>query len=252
MQSIGLIGGLSWESTALYYQVINREVGRRLGKLHSACMTIRSLDFEPISTLQKARDWEAMAGVMRAAARDLVAGGARCILIGSNTMHRVAPEVEAGAGVPLVHIVDATARAILQTSARTVGLLGTRLTMEQDFYTDHLALHGIACVTPLLEDRVEVNRIIFDELFLGAIRPASRARLAAIVSGLVERGAEAVILGCTELPLILRQEDSPVPLHDTTRLHSLAAVDFCLDDRLPPRPAARARGFSAAAATGSA
>jgi aspartate racemase len=241
MQSIGLIGGLSWESTALYYQVINREVSRRLGKLHSACMTIRSLDFEQISTMQKARDWDAMAGVMRAAARDLVASGAQCILIGSNTMHRVAPEIEADTGVPLLHIVDATARAILQTSARTVGLLGTRLTMEQSFYTDHLARHGITCVAPLFEDRMDIDRIIFNELFLGQIKHESRKKLASAIARLVKRGAEAIVLGCTELPLIVRPEDSAVPLFDTTRLHSLAAVDFCLEATLPVRPPAPIR-----------
>jgi len=241
MHSIGLIGGLSWESTALYYQIINREIGQRLGKLHSACMTIRSLDFQQISVLQQAKDWDGMAVLMRRAARELVAAGAQCVLIGSNTMHRVADEVEAEAGVPLLHIVDTTAAAILKTSVRTAGLLGTRLTMEQPFYAEHLARHGIECITPPYEDRVEVNRIIFDELFLGQIKRESRARLVAIVDRLVKRGAQGIVLGCTELPLIIGTQDSAVPMFDTTQLHAMAAVDYGLDGTLPRRPATAMR-----------
>ena len=247
MHSIGLIGGLSWESTALYYQIINREVGRRLGKLHSACMTVRSLDFQQISVMQQAQDWDSMATVMRDAARDLAAARARCVLIGSNTMHRLADEVEAEAGVPLLHIADTTAAAILKTSVRTVALLGTRLTMEQPFYVERLARHGIRCITPLFEDRVEINRIIFGELFLGQIRPESRARLVEIIERLRKFGAQGAILGCTELPMLVAEKDSPVPIFDTTQLHALAAVDFALDGALPARPAAAPASMTLAA-----
>ena len=235
MRPIGLIGGLSWESTTLYYQIINREVGRRLGKLHSAAITIHSLDFERISGLQKAGDWDTMSEIMGSAARDLAAGGVKCVLIGSNTMHRVASTVEQGAGVPLVHIADATAEAILATPARKVGLMGTRMTMEQPFYVDHLAGHGIECIVPDEAQRIEIHRIIFGELFLGEIKPASRRALADIIASLVERGAEGIVLGCTELPLIVTAEDSAVALFDTTTLHALAAVEYSLGGRLPKR-----------------
>lgn len=233
LRSIGLIGGLSWESTTLYYQTINREVGRRLGGLRSASITIHSLDFEPISALQKAGDWDAMARLMGRAGRRLADGGAQCVLIGSNTMHRVADAVQAEAGIPLLHIADALAAAVLATPVRTVGLLGTRMTMELPFYVEHLARHGIRCITPDEAQREAVHRIIFGELFLGQVRPESRARLAGIVDDLVQRGAEGMVLGCTELPMILRPEDSPVPLFDTTRLHALAAVDFSLQGVAP-------------------
>lgn len=235
MQSIGLIGGLSWESTALYYQIINREVGRRLGRLHSAKITIHSVDFEQISGLQKAGDWPTMGAILGDAGRDLAAGGAACVLIGSNTMHRVADEVEARSGLPLVHIADATAQAILRTRARTVGLMGTRMTMEQTFYVERLAAHGIDCIVPDEAARAEIHRIIFGELFLGEFKPASRRVLADTMAGLVARGAQGIVLGCTELPLIVRAEDTAVPLFDTTALHALAAVEYSLHGTLPAR-----------------
>ncbi len=237
--TIGLIGGLGWESTALYYRLVNREVGRRRGRLHSASINVRSLDFEPIAVLQRGGDWDAMAALMSQAATDLVGGGADCVLIGSNTMHRVAPAVtrrlarlDAG-GVPLIHIADATAEAILATPVRRIGLLGTRMTMEQRFYADHLAALGIECLTPLAAERDEVHRIIFEELFLGRIEPASRAALAAMIAQLVDRGAQGIVLGCTELPLIVGAQQSAVPIFDTTELHAIAAVDFSLTGRLP-------------------
>ena len=237
VKSIGLLGGMSWESTALYYQVINREVARRLGGLHSARMHIASLDFEEIATRQKAHDWVGMADILSGAAKNLVASGAECILIGTNTMHRVAAEVEEAAGVPLIHIADATAYSIRERGLRTVGLLGTRFTMEQRFYTDHLGTHGIECLVPDVADRECVHRIIFDELCRGEIREASRAALMAIIERLTRRGAQGVILGCTELPLIIEQSHAEVPMFDTTTIHALAAVDFALDTRLdcPPR-----------------
>lgn len=240
LRSIGLIGGLSWESTALYYQAINREVGRRLGGLRSAAITVHSLDFEPISALQKAGDWQAMAHLMADAGCRLADGGAQCVLIGSNTMHRVADEVASAihrrAGLPLLHIADTLAAAVLATPVRKVGLMGTRMTMELPFYAAHLARHGIECVVPDEAQRAEIHRIIFGELFLGQVRPQSQAALRRIVDALAARGAEGVVLGCTELPMILRSEDSPVPLFDTTMLHALAAVDFSLTGTLPLAP----------------
>jgi aspartate racemase len=238
MRNIGLIGGMSWESTALYYQVINREVAKRLGGLHSAPMQIASLNFQDITARQKAGDWAGMSAILAEAARNLVGSGAQCVLIGTNTMHRVAPEVQAATEVPLLHIADVTAAAILRAGHKTVGLLGTRFTMEQSFYVEHLARHGIACLTPPEDERAEVHRIIFEELCKGDIRDRSRQALQDIVLSLTERGAQGVVLGCTELPLILSAQHCAVPLFDTTTLHALAAVDFAIEGRLPLAPAA--------------
>jgi aspartate racemase len=236
MKNIGLIGGMSWESTALYYQIINREVGRRLGGLHSAPMQITSLNFQDITTRQKAQDWAGMSAILVEAARNLVASGAKCLLIGTNTMHRVAPEVQAASEVPLLHIADVTAAAILKAGQKVVGLMGTRFTMEQSFYVEHLAKHGISCLIPTEEERYQVHSIIFDELCKGDFKDESRRKLQQIISSLVERGAQGVILGCTELPLILKAADSPIPLFDTTALHAMAAVDFALEGELPVAP----------------
>lgn len=238
MKTIGLIGGMSWESTVLYYQVINREVSRRLGGLHSACCNLVSLDFEDIATRQRAGDWDGMARTLSHAARQLEAGGADCVLIGTNTMHLVAPTVQGAIGVPLLHIADVTAQAIRSQGLRKVGLLGTRITMEQPFYRERLAAHGIACVVPDEAGRAEVHRIIFDELCKGHFNPVSRQALQVICAELAERGAEGVVLGCTELPLILCDDDVPLPLFDTTTLHACAAVDFALSVAEPAESAA--------------
>ncbi len=237
MKKIGLIGGMSWESTLLYYQVINREVSQRLGGLHSAPMHIASLDFQDIAARQKVQDWPGMAAILTEAARQLVAAGAKCLLIGTNTMHRVAPEVQAACPVPLLHIADVTAAAVRGAGLKRVGLLGTRFTMEQPFYVEHMASHGIDCLTPDEADRQQVHDIIFEELCRGQIREESRRILQGIVGRLVERGAQGVVLGCTELPLILSAKDCAVPLFDTTTLHALAAVDYALDDIVPAAPA---------------
>jgi aspartate racemase len=228
VKTIGLIGGMSWESTALYYQLINREVARRRGGLHSAPMHLVSLDFQAIADRQKAGDWDGMAGTLGQAARRLEQGGADCVLIGTNTMHRVAAEVQAAVSIPLLHIADVTADAIERADLDVVGLLGTRFTMEQSFYTDRLAARGIRCVIPTPAEREEIHRVIFEELCRGIVSEASRATLVGIVQALQARGARGVVLGCTELPLLLRPADSPVPSFDTTELHALAAVDFCL------------------------
>ena len=228
MKTIGLIGGMSWESTSLYYQIINREVGRRLGKLHSAPLHLISLDFEDIASRQRLGDWDGMSQILVDAAQALERGGAGCVMIGTNTMHKLAPEVQAAISVPLLHIGDATANAVRAGSFGTVGLLGTRFTMEQPFYRSHLAERGIDCVVPMQSQRTQVHDIIFEELCKGVIRDESREALQLICGELGARGAEAIVLGCTELCLILRDEDLPLPVFDTTTLHALAAVDFAL------------------------
>lgn len=233
MRTIGLIGGMSWESTALYYATINREIGARLGGLHSAALHVASLDFAGVAAKQHAGDWQGLAQDMVAAARTLQAAGAQCVLIGANTMHRVAPEVEAAVDIPLLHVADATAAAIRAARLRRVALLGTRFTMEQPFYRQRLAQHGIDAITPDEGDRAELHRIIYDELCRGQVLDASRALLGRIVARSAEAGAQGVVLGCTELPLLLAPDACGIPAFDTTRLHALAAVDFALGS--PPR-----------------
>jgi len=229
LKTIGLIGGMSWESTSLYYQIVNREVARRLGGLHSAPMHLISLNFEDIASRQRAQDWSGMSRILVSAARRLQDGGADCVLIGTNTMHMVAGDVQAAIGVPLLHIADATALAIHERGLRTVGLLGTRFTMEQPFYVTHLAQQGIACIVPDEIERAEVHRVIFDELCKGECSDASRRNLQEICARLGQLGAQGIVLGCTELPLLLQAGDVDLPLFDTTSLHALAAVDFALD-----------------------
>jgi len=226
MKTIGLIGGMSWESTALYYQLINREVGARLGGLRSARLQLCSLDFETVVAGQRRGAWDELAALLADAARRLEAAGADCILIGTNTMHRVADAVQAAVAIPLLHIAEVTARAIRAAGRRRVVLLGTRYTMEQGFYVEHLARHGIACVIPDPDERAEVHRVIFDELCRGVVDAASRRRLRAIVQRGLAAGGDGVVLGCTELSLLLDRGDVGTALFDTTRLHAQAAVDF--------------------------
>ncbi len=228
MKTIGLIGGMSWESTTLYYQLINREVAKRMGGLRSAKLNLVSLDFADIAQRQREGDWDGMAGILCEAARHLSATGAQCLLIGTNTMHLLAEQVQAATDVPLIHIAEVTADAILAQGLHTVALLGTRFTMEQPFYVAHLARRGISCVVPEEAERAEIHRIIFEELCLGLISETSRAWLAQCIAGLQARGAQGVVLGCTELPLIVRPADSALPTFDTTALHALAAVEFSL------------------------
>lgn len=228
MKNIGLIGGMSWESTALYYDIINREVARQRGGLRSAPMSIASLDFHDIAERQKAGDWAGMAQILGDAAQQLQHAGAACILIGTNTMHKIAPEVQARIDVPLLHIADITAQAILAAGLTKVGLTGTRFTMEEAFYVERLAGHGIECVIPSEEEREEIHRAIFSELCQGVISAESRSRFLQTMVSLAQRGAQGVVLGCTELPLLVNQDDTPMPLFDTTRLHAMAAVNFAL------------------------
>lgn len=238
MRSIGLIGGMSWESTCLYYQIINREVSRRSGKLHSAKLLLNSLDFEEVVRAQEASAWQELASTLSGAARNLELSGADCILIGTNTMHRVADAVQAAVSVPLLHIADVTGAAILEAGCSRVLLLGTRYTMEQRFYVEHLGRLGIECMVPAQQQsRDEVHRIIFEELCKGVFKDDSRRSLRSLIQEQVANGAQGVILGCTELPLLLSREDAALPLFDTTELHALAAVEFAMSVA-PPTPQA--------------
>ncbi|HHQ4515861.1 aspartate/glutamate racemase family protein [Aeromonas veronii] len=229
MKCIGLLGGMSWESTVSYYQAFNRGVRTQLGGLHSARVLLNSVDFAAIERLQHAGDWPATARLLAAEARKLQDGGADFLLIGTNTMHKVAPEIEAAIDIPLLHIADATATKLRADGITRVGLLGTRFTMEQDFYKGRLQERfGLAVLVPDEAGRERVHRIIYDELCLGEIRESSRAEYLAIIAELAAAGAEAVILGCTEIALLVGDARAAVPLYDTTAIHAEAAVALAL------------------------
>lgn len=231
MKTIGLLGGMSWESTALYYRLINEEVRNRLGGLHSAQIAMYSVDFEPIERLQYAGNWSSAAEILIKAARGIRAAGANFLVICTNTMHRVAPEIEAAAGIPVLHIADATGQALVQSGIRRVGLLGTAFTMEQPFYRQRLSeQYGLEVLVPGPEDRRRVHDVIYRELCAGITAPDSRAAYVRIMDDLAARGAEAVILGCTEIGILVSQEDTRVPLFDTTVIHARAAVARALQD----------------------
>ena len=229
MKLIGLIGGMSWESTESYYRLINQAVKARLGGLHSARLVLYSVDFREIEVLQRAGDWDTAGRLLADAARSLQAAGAEAIVLCTNTMHKVAAAIEATVAVPLLHIADATAAAIVAAGHTRVGLLGTRFTMEEAFYRDRLIdRHDLDVLVPAAAEREDVNRIIYQELCLGVIREESRARYREVISNLVAAGAQAIILGCTEISLLVSAADASVPLFDTTALHARAAVDFAL------------------------
>lgn len=238
MKTIGLIGGMSWESSAHYYRIINQAVRARLGGAHSARSLMVSVDFGEIEQLQHAGDWTALASAMVKAARSLERGGADFLLICTNTMHKLADEVAASVTLPLLHIADPTGQAVQAARHRRVGLLGTAFAMEQVFYRDRLTERfGLEVIVPDAADRAAVHRIIYDELVAGRILDGSRAIFRDVITRLVARGAEAVILGCIEIMLLVEAQDSAVPLFDTTKLHALAAVDWALDGYLPERSA---------------
>ena len=227
MKTIGLLGGMSWESTALYYREINEAVKERLGGLHSARLVLVSLDFHDVERLQQAGDWEAAGRLLADAARSLEAAGADFLVLCTNTMHRVADEIEGAVRIPLLHIADPTAEAIRAAGLSRVGLLGTRFTMEQDFYRERLrGRHGIDVLVPGEADREIVHRVIYDELCVGRLLDTSRAEYRRILGSLAAEGAEAVILGCTEITMLVGSADSPVPLFDTTSLHARAAASL--------------------------
>jgi len=230
MKTIGLIGGMSWESTVPYYRILNETVKARLGGLHSARVILYSVDFAEVEHFQQAGDWESAARLLGEAARSLQGAGADFLVLCTNTMHRVAPAIEAAAAIPLLHIADATAAAIVGAGHRCVGLLGTRFTMEQSFYKDRLTeRYGLQVLVPeAAAERELVHRIIYEELCTGKVYTRSRAQCQRIIEGLIAAGAEAIILGCTELSLLLQPDDSTVPLFDTTTLHARFAAEHAL------------------------
>lgn len=230
-KTIGLIGGMSWESSAEYYRLLNETVRARFGDLHSAPCILLSVDFDEIATLQRAGDWTALSAKMVHCAQALERAGAEMVLICTNTMHRMADEVQAGVNIPLVHIADVTGARIAQAGLKRVGLLGTLYTMEQTFYRERLAQRfGLEVLIPEERDRANVHKVIFSELCLGQTLDASRQFYRDVIQRLVERGAEAIILGCTEIMLLISGEDSPVPLFDTTAIHVQAALKEALAD----------------------
>lgn len=229
MKTLGLIGGMSWESTIPYYRQINEIVKSRLGGLHSAKIILYSVDFHQIEALQRAGDWAQAGAVLAAAARALELAGAQGLVLCTNTMHKVAQPIESAVSIPLLHIADPTAAAIQQAGHTVVGLLGTRFTMEQDFYKERLReQHGLQVIVPSEDDRATVHRIIYEELCLGIVNPPSRAHYRRIMQTLVAQGAQAIILGCTEIALLVSPQDAEVPLFDTTALHAQAAAAWAL------------------------
>jgi aspartate racemase len=231
MKTIGLLGGMSWESTTEYYRAINTGVKQALGGLHSAKIVLYSVDFAPIEACQSRGDWSATAEILVDAARRIQRAGADGLLICTNTMHKVAPAIELAISIPLLHIADATAEILVRDGVKTVGLLGTAFTMEQHFYKGRLAeRYGLEVLVPEEDDRQIVHDIIYDELCRGKIRGPSRASYRRIVDQLAAAGAEAVILGCTEIGLLIKQADTTVRLVDTTAIHAARAVEWALAD----------------------
>lgn len=229
MKTIGLIGGMSWESSSAYYRIINETVKTRLGGFHSAKSLMYSVDFAEVETFQRENKWADAAQLLVAAAKSLQNGGADCIVLCTNTMHKVADEIQASVRLPFLHIADATAQRIKDAGIGKVGLLGTRFTMDQDFYKGRLSQqHGLTVSVPDAPDREIVHRIIYEELVLGEIRQPSKEQYIRIIEQLTRAGAEAIILGCTEIGLLISQQDCPLPLFDTARIHAEAAVEFAL------------------------
>ena len=231
MKTIGLIGGMSWESTLPYYRIINETVRARLGGLHSAKIVLASLDFHEIEQLQRSGDWDAAGRLLVQAGQTLQTAGAAAIVLCTNTMHKLADPLAAGLRVPLLHIADPTGAEIVRHGLRTVGLLGTRFTMEEDFYRARLReQHGLAVVVPEAADRELVHRVIYDELCQGRLLDHSRAAYREVIARLVGRGAQGIVLGCTEIALLIGAGDSPAPLFDTAAIHARSAAEWALDN----------------------
>lgn len=228
MKTLGLIGGMSWESTVPYYQIINEIVKNKLGGLHSARLILYSVEFAEIEEMQSAGQWDTVAEVLGDAARKLEACGADYIVICTNTMHKVAPQIQRMISVPVIHIADATAEVLKQDGIRRIALLGTRYTMTQDFYKQRLIDQGFEVMIPEEKDIEPVNRIIFEELCVGEIKDESRKEYQRIIQDLKDRGAEGVILGCTEIGMLIKPEDSVLPVYDTTLIHAQAAAEAAL------------------------
>ncbi len=229
MKTIGIIGGMSWESTESYYRLINTKIKQRLGGLNSAKIVLNSLNFAEIEALQMAEEWPEMATILTNSAKSLALAGADCIVIATNTMHKVADQVAEQCNLPLLHIADATAEKLKKQNIQRVGLLGTKFTMEQAFYTQRLAVnHGIEVITPEKDGRERIHQIIYQELCKGVINPDSKQSYLEITERLADKGAQAVILGCTEIGLLLKQADTKVRLFDTTEIHAEFAVNYAL------------------------
>jgi len=229
MKTVGLLGGMSWESTAGYYKAINEGVKSKLGGLHSAKIAMYSVDFEPIEKLQHQGDWEGTAQILTDAARKVESAGADFLLICTNTMHKVAAQIEEAIDIPILHIADATAEMLLANGVQTVGLLGTAFTMEEDFYKGRLQKqHGLDVIVPNATDRKLVHDVIYNELCFGKIEPESKVEYLRVISALAAQGAQAVILGCTEIGMLVQQSDTSVALYDTTQIHASKAVERML------------------------
>ena len=229
MKTIGLIGGMSWESSLEYYRIINETVKERLGGLHSAECVMYSVDFAPIEVLQQQGRWREAAQYLVEVAQNVEKAGADFVVLCTNTMHKVADDIQANISIPMLHIADATAQKVKMAGLKTIGLLGTRFTMEEDFYKSRLSQkYDLTVLIPDDEEREIVHRVIYDELVLGNIKPESQAHYLQIMKRLVQAGAEGIILGCTEIGLLVHDEDSHVPLFDTTRIHAVAAVEYAL------------------------
>ena len=233
MKTLGIIGGMSPESTTLYYRIINREVNRCLGDNHSADIVMHSVDFEEVVRMQKSGDWEAAGALLAASAAKLEGAGAQLLLVATNTMHKVAPAIERATTVPLLHVVDATAIAIREQGMQKVGLLGTTFTMSDGFYPERMAVQGIQTIVPTESEQTDINRIIFEQLCLGRVEPEAVQYLQKVITGLKEQGAQGVILGCTELCLAVEADKTPLPVFDSTTIHALAAVEAVLTPPLP-------------------
>lgn len=229
MKTIGLIGGMSWESSLEYYRIINEEVKIKLGGLHSAKCILYSVDFEEIERYQAEGDWERSGKLLGNVAQSLEKAGAEMIVICTNTMHKVIKHIEENVSLPIVHIADSTANQIQKSKISTVGLLGTKYTMEQDFYKTRIEFNGIKVLIPNEEDRRVINKVIYEELCLGKIQQLSRDYYKKVIKRLVDDGAEGIILGCTEIGLLVKPEDSEVPLFDTTRIHAIESVNLALE-----------------------
>ncbi|HVP20569.1 MAG TPA: aspartate/glutamate racemase family protein [Anaerolineaceae bacterium] len=234
MKTIGLIGGMSWESSLEYYRLVNEGVKARLGGYHSARCVMVSVDFAEIEAFQRSGEWDQAARVLVAAACALERSGADCVVLCTNTMHLVAESIQSAVEIPFLHIADATAEKICKAGIRRIGLLGTRFTMEEDFYKQRLAdRFGLEVLIPDKDQRDLIHRVIYDELVMGIILEDSRRAFQSIIASLIDKGAQAIILGCTEIGLLIKPGDSPVPLFDTTLIHAEAAVNFCLAGDYP-------------------
>ncbi|MDO7484809.1 aspartate/glutamate racemase family protein [Peribacillus sp. NPDC096448] len=229
MKTIGLIGGMSWESSLEYYRIINEEVKAKLGGLHSAKCILYSVDFEEIERYQAEGDWESSGKLLGDAALSLEKAGAEMIVICTNTMHKVIGYIEEKVSLPILHIADSTAKQIQKSKISTVGLLGTKYTMEQDFYRTRIESNGIKVLLPNDEDRKVINKVIYEELCLGEIQQSSRDHYKKVIKGLVDDGAEGIILGCTEIGLLVKPEDSEVPLFDTAVIHAIESVNMAME-----------------------